>query len=105
MPVMTDTDWTIDAAIELQEHLEELPDTKARIELLMEGYECTRFFAERYCDVLRHVHPERLVEILSRADVQISRPTTEEALLLVKAITYSDRTGDVACGFLPREAA
>ena len=105
MPVINDIDWTAQDAIELQEHLAELPDNQARIRLLMEAYECRRFFAERYCDILRHVHPQHLVEILSRADVQVSRPTHEEALLLVKALTYSDRTGDVAVGFLPREAA
>lgn len=98
MPLMTEIEWSVQAALELQEHLAELPDTKTRKRLLMEVYECGTFFVERYLDTMRHVHPEVLVHLLNRADVEITRPDPEDALLWVKAITYGDPVGETATG-------
>lgn len=40
----------------------------------------------------------RATKLLMRRD---EMPSHEEALMLVKAITYTDETGDIACGLRP----
>lgn len=55
-----------------------------------------------------HVPSSRRSDIKKAAKLHVRRfeaftrvPSHEEALLLVKAITYADETGDIACGLRP----
>lgn len=105
MSLLTDIEWSVEDIIDLQEHLDSLPDNWARKKLLTEGYECTTSFAERYLDTLRHVHPVHLVGLLDRPGVQIKRLPHEEALLVVKAISYADPVGEDAVHNVMKEGA
>ena len=103
MPLLTDIQWDVAAATELQEHLNEIPSHPDRIRLLTEVYECARSWAEKHCDTLRHVHPEHLVSVLTYS--KVARPSHEEALNFVKAINYVDHTGETAVHNVLREQA